>query len=273
MYPNPASLGWSKRALEDFYGTALFERHENRLTITEAGRTLYSIAKTIVQDFDDSVELMKSLQEKYQFTLSVGASRGVGEYLLPKLLGDFKKMYPDAKITMKINTTDHIVEGVSQGIFHIGIVEGEFDYEAFHTEFLMEDELILIVGPMHRWATRKIIHFPEVIHEQAIRRMANSEVRMRVEKELRKYNLLDKITSFIEFESTEAIKNAVEYGLGISFVSRIAVEKELAEGRLVEVAIRNVKITRPILSHYPKKTVSPCGHLKICPNNCRLRSV
>ncbi|MCL7748538.1 LysR family transcriptional regulator [Halalkalibacter alkaliphilus] len=234
------------RAIEDFYGLPLFERKENKLTVTEAGRKLYPIAKSIINQFNSSIETMKRMNEENQFTLPVGASLRVGEYIMPKLLGEFKKKYPEAQLSLKIGDTKKIIDCLSQDLFQIAIVEGEFDHKGFQTEVLMEDELILIVGPEHPWRQREMIDFPEVVNEQIVRRIANSEFRVRVEKELKKHNLLEKISSYIELETTQAIKTAVEYGLGISFVSRMAVEKELETGRIIEVKINNVKITRPI---------------------------
>ncbi|WP_227935262.1 LysR family transcriptional regulator [Alkalihalobacillus deserti] len=234
------------RALEDFYGLSLFNRKDNKLTVTKAGRALYPIAKAIINDFNCSIEMMKRMNDEHHFTLHVGASLGVGEYILPKLLGEFKKNHPEAKLSLKIGDTKNIVDGLTQGTFHIGIVEGEFDHQEFHTALLTEDELILIIGPDHPWRFRKMIELHEVINEQLVRRVAKSEFRLRVEKELSKYNLLDRVTTYIELETTQAVKNAVESGLGISFISRIAAEKELEAGRLIEIEIINFKIIRPL---------------------------
>ena len=145
-----------------------------------------------------------------------------------------------------MGSTDQIIAGLTRDEFHLGIVEGEFDRQVFDYKVLIIDELILIAGPEHRWKDREMIQFSEVLEEQLVRRIANSELRERVEQESRKHHLLDKINTFIELETTQAVKNAVEYGLGISFVSRLAAEKELEEGRLIEVKIKDVEIRRPI---------------------------
>jgi DNA-binding transcriptional LysR family regulator len=100
------------KGLEDFYGLTLFTRKDNRLTVTEAGRSLYPIAKAIVNDFDSSMETMNRLKQEHQYTLHVGASLGVGEYIFPQLLGKFKTNHPEAQLSLKIGDTKDIVDGI-----------------------------------------------------------------------------------------------------------------------------------------------------------------
>lgn len=233
--------------LEEFYGLSLFYRANNEVNVLEPGEALYRVAKTIIQDYEHSVELMETYKDNHKFTLTVGASLTIGEYLLPKLFEAFKKEYPNGSLYLKTDSTTDILKKIEQNEVHIGIVEGEIPETKLEVDIFMEDELILIVGPSHSWSKRKEgVYLKEIVNEHLIRRQSESELRIRVEKELAQHEIIDKLESYFEVETTQAIKSAVEAGTGISFISRMAVEKEIAIGDLVEIPLKDATITRNI---------------------------
>jgi DNA-binding transcriptional LysR family regulator len=230
--------------LENYYNTLLFDREEGRLRVTEAGKLLYPFAKAIVNDFNHSKEVIQQSTGKYNANLIVGASLTIGEYLLPSLLGRFKKQQPEIKVTLTIKNTPRVLEDLSNDVIDLALVEGLVENSDFIVEKFAEDELILVCPSDHPWKDRKEIQLEELGNERMIWRESISGTRLIVENMLREHGVLAKIESYMEIGSTQAIKSAVEAGLGISILPRLTVARELEQGFLREVVISRIDITR-----------------------------
>lgn len=228
--------------LENFYGTLLFDRTGGKLKITEAGKILYPYAKTIVNDFNRSKEAVQQETGKYNANLQVGATFTIGEYLLPSLLGRFKKQKPDIKVTLTIKNTPSILEDLTNDVIDLALVEGIVENNDLTVEKFADDELILVCAPDHKW--EKKIDLEELVNERMIWRESISGTRLIVENMLREYGVLEKIDSYMEIGSTQAIKSAVEAGLGVSILPRLTVSRELEQGTLREVSMDGVSLTR-----------------------------
>ncbi|MFE4814628.1 LysR family transcriptional regulator [Peribacillus simplex] len=230
--------------LENYYNTLLFDREEGRLRVTEAGKLLYPFAKAIVNDFNHSKEVIQQSTGKYNANLIVGASLTIGEYLLPSLLGRFKKQQPEIKVTLTIKNTPRVLEDLSNDVIDLALVEGLVENSDFIVDKFAEDELILVCPSDHPWKDRKEIQLEELGNERMIWRESISGTRLIVENMLREHGILEKIESYMEIGSTQAIKSAVEAGLGISILPRLTVARELEQGFLREVGISRIDITR-----------------------------
>ncbi|MED3891625.1 LysR family transcriptional regulator [Peribacillus frigoritolerans] len=230
--------------LENYYNTLLFDREEGRLRVTEAGKLLYPFAKAIVNDFNHSKEVIQQSTGKYNANLIVGASLTIGEYLLPSLLGRFKKQQPKIKVTLTIKNTPRVLEDLSNDVIDLALVEGLVENTDFIVDKFAEDELILVCPSDHPWKDRKEIQLEELGNERMIWRESISGTRLIVENMLREYGVLEKIESYMEIGSTQAIKSAVEAGLGISILPRLTVARELEQGFLREVDIYRINMAR-----------------------------
>lgn len=230
--------------LENYYNTLLFDREEGRLRVTEAGKLLYPFAKAIVNDFNHSKEVIQQSTGKYNANLIVGASLTIGEYLLPSLLGRFKKQQPEIKVTLTIKNTPRVLEDLSNDVIDLALVEGLVENTDFIVDKFAEDELILVCPSDHPWKDRKEIQLEELGNERMIWRESISGTRLIVENMLREYGVLEKIESYMEIGSTQAIKSAVEAGLGISILPRLTVARELEQGFLREVDIYRINMAR-----------------------------
>ena len=228
--------------LENFYGTLLFDRTGGRLKVTEAGKILYPYARTIVNDFNRSKEAVQQETGKYNANLQVGATFTIGEYLLPSLLGRFKKQKPDIKVTLTIKNTPSILEDLTNDVIDLALVEGIVENNDLTVEKFADDELILVCAPDHKW--EKKIDLEELVNERMIWRESISGTRLIVENMLKEYGVLEKIDSYMEIGSTQAIKSAVEAGLGVSILPRLTVSRELEQGTLREVSMDGVHLTR-----------------------------
>jgi DNA-binding transcriptional LysR family regulator len=212
------------------------------MTLTETGKLLYPFAKTIVHDFNRSKEVIQQATGKSNASLRIGATFTIGEYLLPQLLGGYKKQKPEIKVTLTIKNTPGVLDDLSNDIIDLALVEGLVENTDFVIGKFAKDELILICSPDHNWGEK--ISIDELANERMIWREATSGTRLIVENMLRAYGVLEKIESYMEIGSTQAIKSTVEAGLGISILSRLTVGKELEQGDLREVKIDGVQLTR-----------------------------
>ena len=234
------------RQIEDYYGTLLFDRTEGKLTVTETGRMLYPFAKAIINDFDRSREVIQQATGEGNVSLKVGASLTIGEYLLPSLLGRFKKQTPKIKVTLTIKNTPSVLEDLTNDVIDLALVEGIVESKHFIVEKFAEDELVLVCPPDHLWMDRKEIHIEELANERMIWRESISGTRLIVENTMREYGVLEKIENYMEISSTQAIKSAVEAGLGISILPRLTVARELEQGFLKEMRLQGIVMRRDL---------------------------
>lgn len=260
-YVSQPAVTKQMRQLEDVYGTTLFNRKEGRLSLNDNGRILYPIAKSIVSDYKRSKETVLDNIRKTESTLKVGASYTLGEYFLPKILGVFKKEYPKVKITLIVDNTPKVLESLSNDVIDLALVEGVVDKSNnFSVEPFEKDELILIHPIEHSWSKRDEINIDDLSKEKMIWREPTSGTRLIIESLLNKQGVLEKIENYMELGSTQAIKSAVEAGLGISIVSKYAVQKELKQGVFREIKINNTSFKRNLWlvkkkSRFNKKSV------------------
>jgi LysR family transcriptional regulator, transcriptional activator of the cysJI operon len=230
--------------LEENYESLLFERNNGKLILTESGKALYPIAKKIVNDYHQSLAIVSQTKNKMKLVLNIGASLTIGEYLLPKILGDFKKNFPQIEITLKIGSTPNILNHLEKDQIQIALVEGEVKGDNFKVKKFAQDEPMVVFAANHRWKESRNVPLREVITEKLIWREENSGIRMLVEEILKQNKINDQLNVYMEFGSTQAIKGAVEENLGISILSKLAIEKEIKEGSLKALPIEGIDFKR-----------------------------
>ncbi|WP_188690663.1 LysR family transcriptional regulator [Pullulanibacillus camelliae] len=235
------------RQLENHYGTTLFDRTNGKLTLTEAGKILYPYAKEIIKLDNTSFEEIQEKLGAADTVLHVGASLTIGEYLLPGLLGNFKKKHEQIKFSLSIGNTPHILSQLEQNEIDIALVEGAVKQQSkYKIEKFADDELILVTSYHHRWQDRAEIDIVELTEEKMIWREQNSGTRLIVENALKKYNVLEKIENAMELGSLQSIKSAVEADLGVSILPRLTVTKELKYHTLREISIKDFTLMRDL---------------------------
>lgn len=234
------------RQLEEQYGANLFERTAGKLTLSEAGKILYPYAKEIVEYSKRSFEAIQEITANQETVLNVGASSTIGEYLLPGLLGDFSKSYPNLKFSLSIGNTPSILSKLENNEIDIAFVEGAVENENFSREKFTEDDLILVISSNHHWKDKTQIDIHELSEEKMIWREADSGTRQIVENALHVYEILDKIKSAMELGSYQSIKSAVEADLGVSILPKLTVAKELKYGTLHELKVSDFNISRDL---------------------------
>ena len=222
------------RQLEQELDTRLFDRSNNRISLTEAGRCTLDYAERIIALYGEMDEAVKAMTGARTGLASVGASTTVAEYMLPGLLGEFRRRFPEVRIRLRVANTDAIVAMVADNAIDLGVVEGEVDNRALVVEPCHTDELVAIAAPGHPLAALERVPADALVEHPFVQREGGSGTRSVVRRWLEERTLSEEaLDAPFELGSTEAIKGAVQAGVGVSIVSRATIVNELELGRLV----------------------------------------
>jgi DNA-binding transcriptional LysR family regulator len=245
------------QALEEKYETKLFDRSSSTVTLTPAGETLYKYAKEILTLYTSAEKAIGKQTGLLKGSLSIGAGSNIGNFILPALITEFKRIHPKTKIYLLVNNSKRVIELLNAGNIDLGLVEGDVSRQKMIVKKLLSDELLLIVSPEHHWAKKKEISISELAREPFILREPGSGTRQMIEKFLARHGItLHDLKISAILGSTEAIKDAVENGLGVSIISRWAVRKENRYGTLHLLSIKEEKMTRDFSLVMNKNSVS-----------------
>lgn len=233
------------QSLEEYFGCKLLIRSTKRIELTEAGRTLLPYAKRSLALIRETEEAMTRFTHKLEGRLQLGASLTIGEYVLPRLLGPFARLYPHIQIMMRVMNTTQIVEEIVQHQLNFGLVEAPVHHEDLESEAVMEDELMLVVPAGHALDRSASATLEEAVGYPFVLREAGSGTRQVMEEELSKRGVMPgDMNVVMELGSTGAVKSAVEAGVGITMLSPSSVKHEVALGLLRTVPITGISFKR-----------------------------
>lgn len=227
------------RQLEEYFNTRLFDRTHNRISLTDAGERVFEYADRIFDLYSDMENAVREMTGEIRGALTIGASTTIAEYMLPALLGDFAARYPEVTIHLRVSNSDGIVTMVENNTIDLGVVEAPVGNKNLVVEVCREDRLVAIVPPNHALANKEHVEFSELIAYPFICREEGSGTREVINEYMNKH-LGDCGTSLniaMELGSPEAVKGAVEAGMGVSVVSRATVQKELKLDTLRAIAL------------------------------------
>lgn len=210
--------------------------------MTQAGVALYSYAREILDLHKAAKRAVADLMELVTGKLTIGASLTIGEYILPRLLAAFSQRYPEVKYTVNIGNTEFIHERALEGSIDIGLVEGHIEDNQLHIEEFLLDEMVLVLSKQHYLAKKKYVKSEDLSNVTFVMREEGSGTKLAMEEMLHEIAL--EPARVITLGSTQAIKEAVEAGLGVSFLSKWALRKELKLGTLKAVRVKDINITR-----------------------------
>ena len=230
--------------LERQFGTDLFEQVGKHVRLTEAGRVLDDYAARILALIDETRVAMDEVKGLRRGRLLLGATPTPGTYLLPALLGRFKEQYPSIEISLRLADTRRIQEMLLQHQLDLGVIGGSVSFPDLEAAVLLNDELVLVVAPSHPFAALPSVRVADLAGEPFILRERGSGNREAADEALHRAGV--HVTPVFEVEGAEMVKQAVAANLGISILSRCAVELEVAAGRLRIVQIEGLRIERAI---------------------------
>lgn len=219
--------------LERLANAPLFERRGRRLILNDRGRHILPETRDLLMRVRTIERFLSESVGEPLGTLTVGASTTIGNYLLPAIIGDFTRRYPRAKVHLQVANAHQIENAVENGELDLGLIEGPTHTGSLATTPWKRDELVIIAAQDHAWAHHKKASFSMVQQGAWIMREKGSGTREVFEAALNKKSIT--ITVAMELGHTEAIKKAVEAGLGVGCLSKMAVRRELDNGWLVEI--------------------------------------
>lgn len=245
LYMTQPGISFQIKALETQLDITLIERQDKKVILTEAGEILYPEAKKILAAFQKVNDAFEELQGIKKGKVKLGASNIPGDYLMPKCIGEFKKRYSGIDVGLIIGDTGSIIHGLIERELDIGVIGAKVDSDILEFHPLAQDELILIVSSKHQLAEVNEVDVQKLLSYSFVMREAGSGTRMVIEENLSKINIQkDQINISLELGSTRAVITAVEADLGISIVSRWAVQEALKLGKVKEVKVKGLEMKR-----------------------------
>jgi DNA-binding transcriptional LysR family regulator len=235
------------RSLEQRLGRQLLDRSGRRVEPTEAGRRLYASAQRLLAWEEHLLEELDADDEgEITGTLELGASTGPGGTVVPLLLCEFQEQHPDVRVRLTVSDTQTLVDRVAERDLELGIVGAGRRHRGVAFEPFFRDEVVLACPSVHRFAG-KTISLDDLKEERLIVMQEGAGVRQVIEDELRKAGLrLRDLDVRLELGLQESVRSAVLAGHGIAFISRLAIEADLAAGRIATARVRGLDPVREI---------------------------
>jgi DNA-binding transcriptional LysR family regulator len=242
LYLTQPTISGHIKSLEEYFGTPLFDRLGREIKPTRAGRLLYEHGRQIVDLKKVMVEGMSRFLNRLAGQLHLGASTIPGEYLLPSVIGRFREAHPNVQINLVIRDTKAIINEVEDGRLELGFVGARVpDRSLTFTEFA-RDQLVLVAPLTPRWKKTTSLRLSELKTEPLLIREPGSGTRMIFERKLDELGEnLDDFNVIAQFDSTTAIKEAIKAKIGVSILSHLAVQTELAARLMKTIRIREIE--------------------------------
>jgi len=248
------------KTLEEEIGVRLFDRHGREVLPTSAAEVLYEYALKLLALRDEAVYALEQFMGRVRGHLKLGGSTIPGGYILPLLMGRFGKLYPEAFLSLLLDDTEGIVRRVLCGEIEIGLVGARLENEYLSFTPLIKDRLVLAAPPNQTFAPRGVLKdVRELTRLPFILREEGSGTRTTMVAALKKRGLdLSDLTAVAEMGSTEAVRQAVKAGLGVSILSRLAVAEDLRFGLIDVIDVEGLGLERDFYAVvHTRRTQSP----------------
>lgn len=238
-------------ALERELGARLLDRTRRRVDLTQSGAAFYEHAERILSEAERARRAVAASQGAITGELDVAASLTTASYVLPPALAALVAAHPDVLLSMRVENTEDVVHGLLRGDADVGFVEGDVRADGIRLEPLFEDELVVIAPAGHRLAQRDEIRLADLAAEPFVNREHGSGTRQVAEAALERAGLdARELRVVAELSGIDAIKSAVEAGLGLAIVSALSIRKELRLGTLVARPVEGVELRRPLAAAF-----------------------
>jgi DNA-binding transcriptional LysR family regulator len=245
------------KALESEFNCRLFDRMGRTIIPTREAGVLYEHSVELIEKIDTLKETIKETTKNLTGKLIIGSSTIPSAYLLPHIMSEFKQRYPEISFQIHISDSTAIIDDISKYKFVMGIVGAKLVNEQIKYTPFMEDKLIAVSSPSfvkktNRMTLRELVKLPVVLREKG------SGTRRETEKLIAGKEIsLNRIRIAGIFGSTEAVKEAVKVGIGVSILSKFSVVDELEHGLLKEIKLTDIEMKRLFYIATHKKRTLP----------------
>ena len=235
------------RSLEKRLGRQLLDRSGRRVEPTEAGHRLYRSAQRLLAHEEQLLaELGEEAEGELSGRLEIGASTGPGGTVLPVVLGEFQRRHPAVSVALSVSDTQHVIEQVARRELELGVVGAQRRHRGVAFEPFFRDEVVLAVPRGHRFADRTVT-IDELREEPIVLMQEGAGVRQVIEDELRTVGVrLRDLDVRLELGLQESARSAAIAGYGITFISRAAIDADVAAGALAIARVQGLDPVREI---------------------------
>lgn len=233
------------QALEHQLGVLLFDRHGRHIKLSPAGEALLPLIRNLIRSSRQVEEAAMALSGQVVGHLTIGCSTTSGRYVLPRLLARYREQYPLVRVRVKVGLRSQVIDGLLTGDVDVAVTSERVERSALHYRRFFQDEIVLIVPAGHPWARRESVYPNELYQERFIMREPTSGTYMALVEGLDHVGVdVNRLEIVLTLENSEAIIMAVEEGIGLGFVPRVAAERCLALGRVKVVPLEGVEMKR-----------------------------
>jgi len=251
LFMTQPAVTFQIKQLEEHFNTRMFDRGHGKISLTAAGEVVLDYAERILSLSSELDTRISELTGKIQGLLVIGASMTIAEFMLPRVLGEFKVAYPGVKARLTVANSDTIEHGVAAQSLDIGLIEAPSHVSGLSVEECCEDELQVVCAPGHPLAKVKTVTPKQLLQHAYISREPGSGTREVTDRFFRSAGLApEDLNTVMELGSPDAIKGVVETGLGFAIMSKVIVAKEKELGVLVALPLAP-RLTRMLSLVYP----------------------
>ncbi len=245
LFVTQSAVSMALAELENQLGGSLFDRHGRSLLLNERGRYLLPLSKEILSRVGNVENVMSQMNDTLTGNICLVASTTVGDYILPYLIGAFKRMHPHVHIRMLVHHTRYAESLVLDGKVDIGFVEGQVNNPDTVKRLWFEDELVVIAGPMDPLSHKQSFDVKtDFANTRWIMREEGSGTVAIFREKLKNY--LNQINVIMEMGHPESIKRAVESGVGLACLSSFTACREVEHGWLKTLQFEGVDMKRKL---------------------------
>jgi DNA-binding transcriptional LysR family regulator len=231
--------------LERNLGVELFDRQGKSVRLTEAGQMLRPMASELLESARRLKETMSSVHGEVIGELNIGCSTASGKYLLPGMIARFRQQYAQVRLNVLVISREAVIKRLLSGEIPMGISSKLLEHYDLEYQDFYVDDVILIAPADHPWARYRQIYPDDLLDEPLILREEAAGSREVLVDGLRQFDISpDMLKVAMVLGNAEAIEMAVEEGIGVAFISRLAAARGLELGRIVEVAVKGVELRR-----------------------------
>ena len=218
-------------ALEARHGAKLFHRVGRGIELTEAGKLFLREARAVLARAEAAELVLSELGGLKRGTLAVQASQTISGYWLPRHLVAFRRLHPGIELRLTIGNTAQVAAAVNEGIAELGFVEGAVSNQALTSQLVARDQMVVVVGAEHEWGGRETVSAEELAAGEWVLREPGSGTRAVLEQALAERGVgTPKVA--MELPSNEAVRAAVEAGMGATALSAAVAAPALEAGLL-----------------------------------------
>ena len=252
------AVSFQIQKLERDLGVRLIDRGQKSITMTDAGKRLLRFAKVVEEEQARLWSDLDRLRQEVTGDIIIAASTIPGEILLPPIVGEFKALHPAVGVRVEVFDSGTVIERVRDGAYELGFCGIPPEVKGVECVKVAEDEIVLIVFPEHPFAKRGEVSPLELEGEPLVLREETSGTQRSLKSLMAKAGVdVGKWSPSLVLGTTQAVIAAVEAGVGIAFVSNLAIRKSLALGLVKQVPVEGLRLSRSFYCIYrPERVVS-----------------